>query len=296
MAELRVGVIGLGAMGSRMAQRLADQGLLARAYDIEKARMDSFGELAASSVREVAEEVPVVLASLPGAAEVEDALAPALRNLPGAARTVIDTTTRSPQEAKRLAGVIELAGHEYLDAPVSGGVAAARAGTLRLFIGGTAAAVEHARPVIDALSGGSHRHVGPVGAGSACKLMNNLLYAANLVMVGEAMRAAGASGVPAEVFIEALNGATGRSLVSEHVFPDFILTGSFDTQFAIGLMRRDVQLAISSLPDGTHLPVLERLAETWTRSSGWLEDHEDTARMVTALPEIAAALTEEMAV
>ncbi|MEO3826275.1 NAD-binding protein [Actinomadura sp. B10D3] len=126
-----------------------------------------------------------------------------------------------------------------------------------------------------------------MGAGSACKLMNNILYAANLVTVGEAVRAVQAHGVEPAAFLDALNGASGRSVASELVYPRFVLTGDHDSRFAIGLMRRDVELAVSSLPDDCRVPVLELLRTVWSRSAAHIADGEDTTRIFHALPAIA---------
>ncbi|TDE19061.1 NAD(P)-dependent oxidoreductase [Actinomadura sp. 6K520] len=287
-----MGVIGLGAMGAGMAGRVAQAGLLSRAYDIDPARTAPFGEAAANSAAEVFEAGTVVLLSLPGAAQVESVLTamPAHGGRNGtAAITVVDTTTRSPQQARDLARLVTAAGHHYLDAPVSGGALAAEQGTLRVMIGGDDTALAGARQALEAISGGNHVHVGPVGAGSACKLMNNILYAANLVTVGEAIYVAQAHGVAPTAFLDALNGASGRSVASELVYPRFVLSGGYDSRFAIGLIRRDVELAISSLPAGCRAPVLELLRTVWAQSAAFIADGDDTTHIFEALPAIADA-------
>jgi 3-hydroxyisobutyrate dehydrogenase len=191
----------------------------------------------------------------------------------------IDTSTSDPGTTRRLAARLALAGHALLDAPVSGGPTGAAAGTLTMMIGGDAVDVELAAPVLDALAS-TAVHVGPSGAGNIAKLVNNLLVAAHLITTGEAMRLSEAAGLGAEDALKVVNAATGRSAVSEVMFPRWILPGTFDSGFAAGLMRKDVRLALElAASAGSDLPLCAHVARMWESTRERVRDADDFTRM-----------------
>jgi 3-hydroxyisobutyrate dehydrogenase len=114
---------------------------------------------------------------------------------------------------------------------------------MAMMVGGDAAALERARPVLQHLTA-RLLHIGPSGAGQVAKLVNNLLVASHLVTAGEALRLGAAAGVAPEALLPVLNGASGRSAVTEVNWPRWIIPGTFDSGFSAGLMRKDVGLAL----------------------------------------------------
>jgi 3-hydroxyisobutyrate dehydrogenase len=132
-----------------------------------------------------------------------------------------------------------------------------------MMIGGEAAALEHARPVLDKLAA-KILLIGASGAGQVAKLVNNLLVATHLVTAAEALRLGNAAGVPPEALLPVLNGATGRSAATEVNWPRWIASGTFDSGFSAGLMRKDVRLALGLAEElDVPLDATARAAAAW---------------------------------
>ncbi|WP_372019162.1 NAD(P)-dependent oxidoreductase [Tistrella mobilis] len=284
MTDRRVAVIGLGNMGAAMAATLAKAGFAVTGYDPApdaEARAGAAGIALAASPAAAFAAAEIAVLSLPMAAHVEAVLAGEggllAAGLTG--RLVIDTTTSEPAVTRRLAAALAAAGHALVDAPVSGGPAGAAAGTLTMMVGGAAADIDRARPVLEALSA-KISLCGAVGAGHVVKLVNNLLCAAHLLTVSEAVRMGVAAGVEADTLIGALNAGSGRAGVSEVNFPRWILSGSFDSGFTMGLMRKDVRLAEALAAEtGQAMPLLEVAGRLWRESAAGLADGEDFNRI-----------------
>jgi 3-hydroxyisobutyrate dehydrogenase len=217
---------------------------------------------------------------LPEEAAVSSVLDALLPLLPAGA-VVIDTSTLSPLAARDFAERAGRAGCCYLDAPVSGGPAGAAAGTLTMMLGGATEALERARPVLESLAT-RLAHVGGPGAGQVAKLVNNLLVATHLVVAGEALRIGEQAGVPAEALLAVINAASGRSAATEVNFPRWILSGSFDSGFTAGLMRKDVRLALElARAVGAEPATCARAAAAW--NAGLVDDGADFNRLTAAL-------------
>jgi 3-hydroxyisobutyrate dehydrogenase len=279
-----VGVVGLGNMGLGMAATLAKAGFSAIGTDINplrRAAAEAAGISFRGSLTEVLWEADALVFSLPFARDVEAVVTSPGGLLERSDRRVIvvDTSTSDPGTTRRLAARLAEAGHGLLDAPVSGGPSGAAEGTLTMMIGGTEADLEAAAPVIAALSAKAV-HVGPSGAGNIAKLVNNMLVAAHLVTTGEAMRLSEASGLSAEDALKIVNAATGRSAISEVMMPRWIVSGTFDSGFSAGLMRKDVRLAAElATTAGTTLPLSAEVARIWEATREAIPDSADFTRM-----------------
>jgi 2-hydroxy-3-oxopropionate reductase len=217
---IAVGVIGLGAMGRPMAEQLATSGLppvvVRDLADPALAALAAGGARRAASFAELASEVDVVVLSLPDADAVESVILGADGIAAGArpGLVVLDTSTIEPARARRIAA--ELAGRDvsYLDAPVSGGTTAAAAGTLSVMVGGDPAALERARPVLNAIAD-RVIHLGPAGAGQVAKACNQIIVLGTIELVGEALTLAEESGIDAARVREALLGGFAASRILE---------------------------------------------------------------------------------
>jgi 3-hydroxyisobutyrate dehydrogenase len=235
----------------------------------------------AASVGAIAASVDLIILSLPNGEAVSAVIAG-----PGgvieAGRPgllVIDTTTSDPGTTRRLSALISEAGMAMLDAPVSGGPKGAVTGTMVMEIGGEAADLARAEPILATISR-KRVHVGPSGAGHVTKLVNNLLCAAHLLTAGEALAMIRAAGLDPERVLEGVNAGSGRSGVSETNLPTWILSGAFDSGFTMGLMRKDIRLAaglIASL--GLELPLAAATARLWAGSGEFIPDGEDFNRI-----------------
>ena len=283
-----VAVIGLGQMGLAMANTLKEKSFGVTGFDLSPERIRLAGDIGipcAPDLRFLSTKASVFVLSLPLASHVEMTVSGEGGLLAHAApgSVIIDTSTSEAAVSRRLAEACGLKGIGFLDAPVSGGPAGAKAGTLAIMVGGEEAHLELARPILEAM-GTKVLHVGASGAGNVAKLVNNLLVAAHLLTVSEAMRLSEAAGVPTADVLKVVNAASGRSAVSEVNYPRWIESDAFDSGFTMGLMRKDVGLAAALAGDlALQLPVLDLAAKLWRESAAHLADGEDFNR-ITQLP------------
>lgn len=256
---LRVGFVGLGAMGLPMARNLHKAGLLAGCWTRTPAKAAALaagtGVPAAESPAALAAGCDLVVTCVPADADllaVVDAMLPALR--PGAivadCSTVASSTAR--EAAARLAGV----GAEFLDCPVSGGTEGAEAGTLSIMVGGDAAVLERARPALAAM-GGSITLMGPVGAGQAAKATNQIMVAGINQAVTEALAFGRAQGLPMDKLIAALEkGAAGNWFLSKRGAT--MVRGEFPLGFKVRLHAKDLEICRRMAAElGVKLPLVE---------------------------------------
>jgi 3-hydroxyisobutyrate dehydrogenase len=195
---------------------------------------------------------------------------------------VIDMGSSEPQRTRRLAARAGELGIELLDAPVSGGVPAAVAGTLTIMVGGPAAVLDRQRPMLELL-GARIVHVGDHGAGHAVKALNNLMSAAHLLATSEAMHAAAAFGLDLKVVLDVVNTSSGRSGSTENKWPNFVLPGTFDSGFSLDLMVKDMRIALGVAEvGGVTTPLSRRAIELWEHAAAILPpgaDHTEIARL-----------------
>ncbi|HXR13354.1 MAG TPA: NAD(P)-dependent oxidoreductase [Solirubrobacteraceae bacterium] len=285
-----VAFIGLGRMGLPMVRRLAAAGYNVRGYDLSEQARDELaaiaGAQAADSAQAAAAGADVVVLMLPssavvGAVLLDDGLLEAL----AAGVALIDMSSSEPLQTRALAPRAAARGVNFVDAPVSGGVRGAIAGSLTIMAGGDEEAVEACRPLLETL-GTTVRHVGPVGAGHALKALNNLLSAVHLLASCEALAIGRGFGLDPHVLVETINVSTGRSASTERKLPEFILTGSYDAGFALSLMVKDIAIAVSLGEQLGIEPALgARALELWREAAGALgadADHTEIARWVDA--------------
>jgi len=278
-----VAVIGLGNMGMAMLKRLIATSHQPRAWDLDPAKRDAARNAGAEIGAGIAGSVSdFTLLSLPHDAAVAAVLREALPALPKGA-VIIDTSTLSPSAVRGFAQDAADRGIFYLDAPVSGGPAGAAAGSMAMMVGGDAAALERASPVLQHLTA-RLLHIGPSGAGQVAKLVNNLLVASHLVTAGEALRLGAAAGVAPEALLPVLNGASGRSAVTEVNWPRWIIPETFDSGFSAGLMRKDVGLALELARElGVPLESTGRAAALWAEWREAVPDEADFNRLSAAI-------------
>ena len=285
---MRLSFLGLGAIGTPMAAHLADRYPLT-VWNRTSARAAAFavthGARAVATPREAAAGAEVVITCLPTSREVE-ALLPGTNGLEhGLARGVllIDCTSGDPGTSRRIADRLAARGVSFVDAPVSGGVSGAEAGTLTVMVGGETEAFSRARVVLEAF-GRRIEHLGPVGAGHAMKAVNNALLAVNLIAIGEGLSALVKAGVSARTAVEVLNASSGRSFVSEALVPERVLTGRWPQTFRLALLDKDVAIARAFLQEtGVQGPLLDlasRLLAEARAELGEAADHVEIVRLI----------------
>jgi 3-hydroxyisobutyrate dehydrogenase len=279
-----VGFVGLGNMGMPMAKRLAAAGYHVRGYDVSAEIMrkiaDADGFTPAPGLTGLGTDV--VLLSLPDSDVVEHVLlAGGLLDSVPEGGMVIDMSSSDPARTRDLAARAAESRVALIDAPVSGGVAGARAGSLMIMVGGSPEAFELARPMLAAI-GKRVVHAGDVGAGHAVKALNNLMSAAHLVVSSEALIAGRRFGLDPAVMLEIINGSSGRSGSTENKWPNYVLPEKFDAGFSVRLMVKDMRLALGiERATGTPSAVSEAALAAWEAALADLpgdSDHTEIAR------------------
>ncbi len=253
------GVIGLGAMGAPMALNLARAGLLAAVWNRTAEKAAPFALLPgvhiAATLAELAEHAAFIVLSVSADRDVLaviDALVPALDER----HVVIDTSTVSPDTARVAARRVMAEGAVFLDAPVSGGVEGARAGTLSMMTGGDEAVLERARPVLEKLAA-RIVHFGAAGAGQSAKAVNQVMAAGINQAVSEALAFAQALGLPLDRVIEALGAGAAASWFLAHRGPA-MAAGRYPPGFRVRLHDKDLALCQELAKDlGARLPLVE---------------------------------------
>lgn len=268
---MRIGFIGLGAIGQPMAARLAGVHELA-VWNRTPSRAVTFtsdhaGVRAATSPRDVAHGADAVVTCLPTSAEVEALLDGPDGLLAGmaAGTLLVDCTSGDPATSRRIAERLREHGIGFVDAPVSGGPPLARTGQLTVMCGGSDVDVAQAEQVVAPFAAKVVR-LGPVGAGHAMKAVNNALLAVNILAVGEGMVALARAGIAPRDAIDVLNASSGRSFVTETLVPERVLTGDWPRLFRLALLEKDVGIAHAVTDDvGTDDPVLAFVREQYRR-------------------------------
>jgi len=234
-------------MGAHMAKRLLDAGFSLTVYDTSRAALDALaahGAQVASSAAEVADVTEIVFLSLPTPDIIHRvALGPSGVHEGSRVKQVFDCSTTGPMMARTVAAELEKKQIAYLDAPVSGGIAGAKNGTLAVMVSGPRGVFERAEPALGRF--GKLFYVGESpGQGQIMKLANNLLAAAAIVLSSEAIAMGVKAGLDAQQMVEILNAGTGRNSATQDKFPRAVLTRTFDFGFATGLSYKDVKLCV----------------------------------------------------
>lgn len=240
----RIAFIGVGRMGGPMAGRLLAADHAVTVFDPSPAATRALvdqGAKAATSAVEAARGATLVFASLPSPA-IARSLAAELAGVAGIA-VFIDLSTSGPAASQAIAGILAPAGIAAVDAPVSGGVKGAAAGTLTLMASGPAAAVARVQPLL-ALFGRVIVVGEKPGLGQTLKLANNLMSAASLAIAAEAMAMGVKAGLDPAVMIEVINASSGRNSATQDKIPRHVLNRRFDFGFANALSFKDVRLCL----------------------------------------------------
>mgnify|MGYP000218045279 CR=1 FL=1 len=241
-------MIGLGAMGGALAQRLLQSGLDLVVHDLDAdavAQLVAQGAQAGSSPRDVACRAEVVLACLPSP-EVSEQVALGTEGIIHGTlvRQYVEMSTIGVETTQRLASALAARSISLLDAPVSGGRIGAASGRLTCFVAAPRADFDAAAPALRGLCDRLF-HIGErPGQAQILKLANNMLNAANLCLAVEMVLMARKAGIDEATAIEVINASTGRSRATEETFRTQILTGAFDTGGKIAIAHKDVVLAV----------------------------------------------------
>jgi 3-hydroxyisobutyrate dehydrogenase-like beta-hydroxyacid dehydrogenase len=246
MDSLVLGFVGLGHMGGPMASRLLDAGHSLCVFDTSAEALRPLvarGATAAASPKEVASTAPIVLMSLPTPNVVEAVALGERGIIHGRARMLIDLSTTGPGMATIVARGVAERGIVWVDAPVSGGVVGAKAGTLAVMVSCPKSSLDEAELILKTFGRVFYTGEKP-GLAQTAKLANNLLAAAALVVSSEALAMGVKAGLDPRVLLDIINAGSGRNSATQDKFPRSILPGTFDFGFATGLSYKDVRLCV----------------------------------------------------
>lgn len=244
-----VGLIGLGNAGSALAQALLRQTRVV-GYDIDSKRVDvakGLGVECVPSVEAVAAQAETVMLSLPKP-DISRAVVGALVGAENSPAQVIETSTITPKVARDLHAVCQAGGIGFIDAAIGGGVQSMAAGEVTFLVGGSDADVTASRPVLDMLARTIH-HLGPVGAGSGAKVVNNGVMHALMVVLIEAGAMAKQLGIAMPKLVEILGRSDGIMRPLEHRFGDRMINGNYVGGMSVSNARKDSTLALETAQD-----------------------------------------------
>jgi 3-hydroxyisobutyrate dehydrogenase-like beta-hydroxyacid dehydrogenase len=276
-----VGMIGLGLMGKPMARNLLKAGYTVTVWNRTAAKaneLESEGAKVAANPREVAanSDVLITIVSDPPALEEvlwgKDGAFAALKR----GSLLVDSSTISPELARRIAKESENAGVEFLDAPVTGGTWGAEKGDLLFMVGGEARVLERARPVLETM-GKKIFLLGPNGAGQTIKLAMNSILALQVDALAEALALVRGAGIAGEKLIEVMQSSMARSGVLDVKAP-LMLKQEYPASFPLRLMHKDMRLALElAKEENVRLPALEAAYETFSKVKDASKDDPDFA-------------------
>ncbi|MEZ2410713.1 NAD(P)-dependent oxidoreductase [Bosea sp. RCC_152_1] len=252
---MRIGFVGLGMMGFPMVENLAGGGeaeVLAFDRDrgalVRLSTLPSYGDtLSACEDLAALARCDVVITMLPNSAITSRIIEggggeTGLSGILARGATIVDMGSSDPMETLRLAPLLEAAGIAFVDAPVSGAVAKARAGTLAIMAGADDDTFARVEPILSRM-GSTLIRCGAVGSAHAMKTLNNYVYAAGLLAVSEALAIAERLNLDASIFADVLNASSGRNVASETKLKQFIIPRDFAGGFALALQAKDLATA-----------------------------------------------------
>ena len=273
-----LGFVGLGEMGGPMAAKIAGGGFDLVVYDkVGSAKRAPAGARPVETLAQLAEVTDSIFLSLPGGPAVI-AVAEGLAALPERrVTTVIDLSTIGPTKAREAAALLGSTGITYVDAPVSGGKAGAKAGTITVMWAGPAAELERHRTVLMSFCKNLF-HVGEnAGQGQALKILNNFLSGTAMAATSEAILYGLSQGLDMKTMLDVINVSTGQNTASRDKFPQRILTGTFAAGFKTALLAKDSRLFLDNArAAGTANEVAAVITDLWERCGGAMPDSDFT--------------------
>lgn len=251
---MKIAFVGLGNMGGGMAANLAKAGHTVRAFDLSAealAKAQASGCEAFDSAREAVQGVEAVVSMLPNGAIVEKVFTEDVIGQAPAGALLIDCSTIDVEAVRKMSAIAEAAGYPMVDAPVSGGVAAALAGTLTFMVGGSDAAFAEAERVLAPMAK-AVIHAGAIGSGQVAKMCNNMLLAIHMIGTCEALALAERAGLDMQTFYEISSKSTGYNWSLNDYTPapgigaKSPADNGYEGGFASALMLKDLRLAMTA--------------------------------------------------
>lgn len=286
---MKIAFLGLGDIGALIASHLTREPFELVVWNRTASKASDFAQkhrvAIAQTPAEAVSGAEVIITCLPSSVEVEailhgeNGMLESLRK--GA--VLIDCTSGDPPTSRSIAAELGGRGVDFIDAPVSGGTTAAKAGTLTVMWGGDESVFERVRPVIEAF-GKKIVHAGPVGAGDALKAVNNALLAVHILSAAEGLAVLVKAGVNPAKALDVINASSGRSNSSENLIPQRVLTRAFPRTFRLALLEKDIGIAAVLAEDlGVLTPLISLTAERFHEAReklGEEADHVEAVKLV----------------
>ena len=293
MNTTQIGFVGLGIMGKPMAKNLIDAGYSLTVFDINQVAVDElveYGCTKANSGKEISESSQYIITMVPDSADSEKAILGDSGVLEGAStgKIIIDMSSIAPGVSQKIANMCEENGVSFLDAPVSGGEPKAIDGSLAIMVGGKENIFTQCKPIFEVL-GSSVVLCGNYGAGNTTKLANQIIVAANIEAVSEALVLAKKAGLDPNTVFNAIKGGLAGSTVLNAKAP-MMITGDFNPGFRIKLHQKDLHNALLTGKElGVPLPVTgliqQMIGSLMNKGKGDL-DHSAIANFLEDLAQI----------
>ena len=280
-----VGFIGVGNMGNPMAANVLKAGFPMTVFDLDPKAMENLvkgGATAARSAREVVDRSEVVLTSLPASPHVEAAYLDAggLVDSAKSGTILIDLSSVLPSTPRKIEPKAKAKGVGFLEAPVSGGVTGAAAGTLAIMVGGDAETLKRAEAVLKPI-GPNIFHVGPVGAGNTIKAINNMMASVNSLAMMEGVALGVKAGLDPMMIYDVVKASSGGSKALERI-PRAIVPRNFEPGFKVALMNKDLD-TFNTIAKELHVPVsFANVAQRYQQAAmaAGLSEQDTTAAMI----------------
>ena len=297
---MKIGYIGLGNMGRPIAANLARAGHEMIVFDLSREAVDGFIEefdvRPANGLESLAQATDIIITIVPSGLDVrkivlgekngDDCLLAGLDD----SKLFIDMSSSEPTGTVNLGETIKEHGVSFIDAPVSGGVKRAAAGTISIMVGGEKASIERARPLFQDI-GDDVFECGKLGAGHALKALNNMLSALSVFATTEALMIGKRFGLDPAVMIDTINKSSGRSNATELKFHQFILNKDYGSGFSNGLMLKDLTIAQDlARSTGLSAPCTALVRDAFAEAVnhyGANSDHTEVARMLQEMRKTA---------
>jgi 3-hydroxyisobutyrate dehydrogenase len=286
---MKIAFLGLGDIGGLIASHLTRDPFDLIVWNRTDSKATDFarehGVSVAQTPADAVKGADVVITCLPSSVEVEAVLhgENGMMEFLRKGAVLIDCTSGDPPTSRSIAAELGGRGVDFIDAPVSGGTTAAKAGTLTVMWGGDESVFERVKPVIEAF-GKKIVHAGPVGAGDALKAVNNALLAVHILSAAEGLAVLVKAGVNPATALDVINASSGRSNSSENLIPQRVLTRAFPRTFRLALLEKDIGIAAVLAEDlGVLTPLISLTAERFHEAReklGEQADHVEAVKMV----------------
>lgn len=275
---IRIGYIGLGKIGYPISGNISKHfnvNIWNRTKEIGEKHSKVYNSKHCNNLDTLVNESDVIMTCLPTVSIVKniiDNIYPSLRE----DQIIIDNTTSDPNVIKNISKKLKKKKVHLLDAPVSGGPEKAKLGTLACMVGGDKTIYNRVEPILKTIS--EPQYVGEIGNGCAIKVINNILNVTNLSIVAEGLKALIDYGIDIETALNVINKSSGRSLMSIERFPKHIIEGNYNYGFDIGLMKKDVDIAMTLIDDPIILKPVSNLLQEAINNYGDKVDYTEVTK------------------